>query len=291
MTAAPGSTEIRVGGPVRRVAIVTIRHEPAALYLASRLASAGVQLTLVSQTRMRVETDSWAYFKRFRQRYGAKLALDYLLLFLVREGVRMPRRLAGKASVPETGGTEVLRRDRSPADIPGLRTLELDDINRGPGLAAFEEVQPDLVLLAGAPVLGKKAIAVAKVACINPHCGITPAYSGGSPFDWAIYERRFDDVGYTIHLVVPTVDAGAVLVQERVAWDKRQPNRHLWPILAQGMYDRLAQLARELIDGKTLVARPQGQARVLPPAGLCARFLAERRRKAAREHAISRSLP
>jgi hypothetical protein len=259
---------------VRRIAVVTIRREPCACWLARRLAGCGAEVWLVSQSRMRVETDSWAYFRRFRARYGLRLALDYLLLFLVKTALGWTRR-AGRP-----GGVPVLdaRRDIGPDE--GIRLLEIDDINRGPGHAAFAGLEPDLVLLAGAPVLGRAAIGVARLACINPHCGITPAYAGGSPFDWAIHERRFDDIGYTIHLVVPVVDAGPVLVQERIAWDPQRPNGQLWPILAQAMYERLAAIALALARGAALEAVALGPARVLPPAGLCARLLAEARRRA-----------
>jgi len=116
------------------------------------------------------------------------------------------------------------------------------------------------------------------VACINAHCGITPDYAGSSPFDWASYERRFDDVGYTLHLVVPEVDSGPVIHQERVSWDRTKRLGHLWPMLAQRMYDKSADTALSLIAGESVVARPQGRTRINPPAGLFARLLAEWRR-------------
>lgn len=273
--------KILVGGTVRRVAVVTIRRNSCALYLARRLAETGADVWLVNQTRMRLETDSRAFFRRFREKYGAMFAFDYFLLFLVKAIARAPRRLLGRdASAAAPAGLPIAHESSDPSPNDTFRTIEIDDINRGPGHDAFKELKADLVLLAGAPVLSKATIALAAVACINPHCGITPRYCGGSPFDWAIYERRFGDVGYTIHLVVPTVDAGPILVQQRVSWDPHKPNGHLWPILAQAMYDRLAGVARELIGGATLTARPQGAARVLPTMGLFARTLSEMRRRA-----------
>lgn len=83
----------------------------------------------------------------------------------------------------------------------------------------IEAWEPNLLILAGAPIVSKETIAMAKVACLNPHRGIMPDYCGSSPVDWAIYERRFDDVGYTVHVVVPAVEAGPIIHQERVASD------------------------------------------------------------------------
>jgi folate-dependent phosphoribosylglycinamide formyltransferase PurN len=113
---------------------------------------------------------------------------------------------------------------------------------------------------------------------LNAHCGITPEYAGSSAFDRALYEGRFDAIGYTVHLVVPTVDGGPVLHQERIAWDPRRPNRELWPLLAQGMYAKLADVVLELASGRRLVATPQRGVRVHPPAGLFVRLIAELRR-------------
>jgi methionyl-tRNA formyltransferase len=173
----------------------------------------------------------------------------------------------------------VLRPDPELVHEDWLKLIEVDAVNSKSGREQLRGLEPDLVLLAGAPILRRKTIEIARVACINPHCGITPDFAGSSPFDWAIYERRFEDVGYTVHLVEPTVDSGPILHQERIAWDPSRPNGHLWPILAQGMYDRLAEIVRSLIDGSTLYATPQGPPRVNPPAGLFARLASERVRK------------
>lgn len=276
----------RLGGaPVRRIAILTIRMDPCACYLARKLKDCGAEIVVVNQRRLPVEIDSLAYFRRLFARRGLRIGLDYLLLHLVKSAVRAPGR-ALRALRPAAGAVEAeplapaLRRDPGLRDERWLTVVDVDDVNRPPDRDRLVALAPDLLLLAGAPILGRAAIGAARVACLNPHCGITPDYAGSSPFDWPIYERRFDDVGYTIHLVVPTVDGGPVLRQVRVPWDPTRGNRMLWPLLAQRMYDALAEVAVALVRGDVLEARPQAPVRVNPPAGLFARLVAERRRAA-----------
>ena len=269
---------VEVGGTIRRIAIVTIRENPCASYLARRLQGCGAEIAYVNQTHLKVELRSRAYFARLWRRRGAFTAIDNLLLYgayLARKALR-PSRPDGA----EGAGYPVMRPDPALRGERWLRFVDVEDINAEAGRRALEELAPDLVLLGGAPVLSRKTIALARVACINPHCGIVPRYAGGSPSDWAIYERRFEDVGYTIHLVDPVVDSGPILHQERVAWDPAVSNAHLWPLLAQAMYDRLAMIAKDLVAGRRFQAVPQPPARVLPPAGLIVRAIAERRRRA-----------
>jgi hypothetical protein len=273
-----------VGGEVRRIAILTMRRTPSACYLARRLRDAGAEIFLVSQRRRRVEPGSWAHLLRLRAKYGVPVFLDNLLLEAAKRAAALAARLLGalrgRRSAGDSGGAAAaLREDPAILQETWLTHVEVDDVNRPPDQDRLRAIEPDLILLAGAPVLSRKTIEIARVACMNPHFGITPDFAGSSASDWAIFEGRCRDIGYTVHLVVPRVDSGPVLRQERVAWDPTRPNREIWPILAQGMYDALADLALDLVRGRRLRAVPQEPTRVLPPAGLVVRLLSELRRR------------
>jgi hypothetical protein len=284
---------IEVRGDVRRIAILTVRREPCACYLARRFRDSGAEVFLVSQRRLKVEHDTPAYYRRLWNRRGPLVAADAVLLFAARSatkvavgGLRGAKRLLGGSGGDEGARTRtifrtevpVLREDPDIVNEDWLTYLEVDNINSKADRGRLEALEPDLILLAGAPILSRRTIRVARVACMNPHCGITPEYAGSSPIDRAIYERRFDHIGYTVHLVVPTVDAGPVIHQERIDWDPARGIGHLWPILAQKMYDKLADLSLELMAGRALTAVPQTDVRVNPPAGLAVRTLGELRR-------------
>lgn len=285
-TASSEAAGVEVGGEIHRIAILTIRLDPCACYLARRLRESGAKIFLVNQLRRTVEPDSLAFFQRLWSRRGFRIALDYFLLFLAKRSVGAVVRLGkvvvglarGRRAPAEAATTTALQPDPQIVDEDWLHYLEVENVNRSPGIDRLRSLEPDLILLAGAPILSRRTIEVARLACINPHCGITPDYAGSSPLEWPLYEGRYDDIGYTVHLVVPKVDSGPVLWQERVPWDPRKPLRHLSAILTQRMYDKLAEIVLEMVRGKHYVATPQEGTPVKAPAGLFVRVGAELRR-------------
>lgn len=281
-----------LSGPVRRIAILTVRNEPCACYLARKLRGCGAEIIFVSQRRLRVEPESWPFFVRLFRKRGVAIALDNIAILVLRRAVAVGIRVRNAVRTASDDGErprdrrvlfptegEVLYEDPALPHEDWLTYFEVDDINRAPDQDRLRQLAPDLILLGGAPVLSRSTIGIARLACLNAHCGITPDYAGSGPFDWAIYERRFDQIGYTVHVAEPRVDSGAVLHQERVAWDPSRSNRHLWPVLAQAMYDRLAEIALGLVRGARFEARPQSPTRVMPPVGLFVRIVSELRRR------------
>jgi hypothetical protein len=273
-------SEIEIGGIVRRIAILTTGLHPCACYVARRLRPSGVAVFLINQRRLSIEPDSPAFFRRLLSKRGFLITLDYLMFVVLKRSVlALTRRVHAPSSGEAAFSVPCMRPDSGIASEEWLRYVEVSDINRSPDRDRLQEIAPDLILLAGAPILFRGTIEAARVACINPHCGITPRYAGSSPYEWAAYERRFDDIGFTVHVVVPKVDSGPILWQERVAWDPRRPLRELSPLLAQKMYDKMIEIAEGMIAGRRYRATPQKVEPSKPPAGLTTRVLAELRRK------------
>jgi hypothetical protein len=286
---------IPVGGSIKRITIITIGHEPAAAYLARRLRDLSVEISLIIQRRPSASSSSFKYYRRLLAKRGVLICADNLLLLVTGLARSLPGRLARQAlrllRLPIPTALDPTRRDRIIPVPPVLRPdpglfgepwltcLEVDAINTNAGQDVLRSTKPDLILLAGAPILTQSTIGIARIACLNSHCGITPRYCGNSPAMWALFEREFSQIGYTVHLVVPEVDAGPLLHQELVSWDPSLPLSTLWPTLVQPMYDRLADLARDLITGRTLIAIVQRDARVMPPAGYFAKKVADRHRR------------
>lgn len=283
---------LQVGGKIRRVAIVTTELNPCACYLARRLRSSGVEILLVNQTRPKIKRDSLAYFRRLLSRRGFLVTFDYFLFSLVNRSLGAAAALRSRPGWPAAGGetrpgaavggteTPALRPDPDLVHEPWLTLVEVENINRKPERERLRTLRPDLMLLAGAPILSSRTIAIASVACINPHSGISPDFAGSSAPYWAIYEGRFHDIGYTVHLVVPKVDSGPILFQEKMDWDPRRPLRYAAPAVAQRMYDKLTEMSLAMIRGEKFRATPQKQRQhVRPPAGLYVRLRAEIRRK------------
>lgn len=267
-----------IAGRVRRVAIITVGLHPCAAYLARRLRDSGVEIAIFTQPDYRVRVGSRRYLARLLRRRGWLVFLDNAILWLA-VGLsarlrRLLRRNAATHSLPPS-----LQIDPSIRQQPWLSIENVTDINSPGDQDRLRSFAPDLVVLAGAPILSQSTIAIARVACLNPHCGITPGYAGNDPQMWAILERRFDAIGFTIHAVEPTVDGGPVVYQERVAWNPSESIQLTWPLLAQRMYDKLADIVLGLIRGEAFEAKPQSGVRPRPPAGFIVQRLAELQRR------------
>ena len=267
---------IVLAGPVRRVAIITTGLHPCACYVARRLRDTGVEIAIFSEAPRTSRFGSIRYLQRLLKRRGWAVFLDNLLLEIVR---RLRRAHASRGDAD--GERDLPACLRSDPDILRENWLRVESVARinGADRVRLEQFEPDLVVLAGAPILSSATIRVAKVGCLNPHCGITPRYAGNDPQTWAAFEGLFDEIGFTVHAVVPIVDGGPVLYQERVSWNANEPIDHTWPLLAQRMYDQLCDIVMRLIAGEPFAALPQSNVVPRPPAGFVVRLVAENRRR------------
>jgi folate-dependent phosphoribosylglycinamide formyltransferase PurN len=269
---------MQIQGSIRRVAVLTLPEGAScAAYVCRQLQEPGVELRVFTQTRLENAPGTAGYIRRLYHRRGLFVALDNLAFECWRPAMRFVprayrklRKLAGVPVTPRAVDVPPVLRD---ATIP-VPCVEVDDINRD-GLAALRDYAPDLLILAGAPILKRAVIEVPRVATLNAHCGITPRYAGSSPVYWAMFDACFDDIGYTVHAVTPDVDGGPVIQQTRVPYYPDEPIAGMWPILGQAMYDALISVAKRLIAGETITATPHsGPVVSRPPAGLFVRTVA-----------------
>ncbi|BFM10362.1 hypothetical protein R50072_05150 [Simiduia litorea] len=70
----------------------------------------------------------------------------------------------------------------------------------------------DLLVSYAAPLLGDAIISAAKIASINIHPSLLPAYRGGSPLPWQVIEQE-RITGATVHLLNSKIDQGPILGQ------------------------------------------------------------------------------
>src|SRR5262249_60251432 len=92
----------------------------------------------------------------------------------------------------------------------GPRVADVDD-----ALETVRDARPDLVLVTGTSILSD-AWGGIDAPIVNVHLGIAPRYRGRFCWFWPILEGREEDVGVTLHLVAPRVDAGPIVLQRRV---------------------------------------------------------------------------
>ncbi|MGI9273452.1 MAG: formyl transferase [Endozoicomonas sp.] len=78
------------------------------------------------------------------------------------------------------------------------------------------ELSPDLIIVNGTRIIGKKLLERISVPIINTHMGITPRYRGVHGGYWAIANNDDVNCGVTIHLVDEGIDTGDVLYQAKI---------------------------------------------------------------------------
>jgi hypothetical protein len=75
-----------------------------------------------------------------------------------------------------------------------------------------EALDADLLIVFGASYIRQPLIdLLVERRCINIHLGVSPYYRGAATNFWAIYDRRPDLVGATMHLLSRGLDAGPIL--------------------------------------------------------------------------------
>ena len=130
-------------------------------------------------------------------------------------------------------------------------------------LKAVDEMQPDLVVLAGfLVVIPEKMIEVYRNRIINIHPSLIPSFCGtgyyGLKEHEAALEKGVKIVGATVHFVDEGTDTGAIILQKAVAVEKgdtpeilqrRVMEQAEWQILPQAI-DLIANNRLEMIDGK-----------------------------------------
>jgi len=87
-------------------------------------------------------------------------------------------------------------------------------------LAAY--VEPDLILsVFYRKMLPEAVLATAKVAALNLHPSLLPAYRGRAPINWVLVKGE-TETGVTLHHMVKRADAGDVVGQRRIAITPRE---------------------------------------------------------------------
>ena len=126
-------------------------------------------------------------------------------------------------------------------DVPVLQPESLRDENFHAKLQALE---PDLFAVVAFLILPRSVLAIPKLGSVNVHPSLLPKYRGAAPIQWAIINGE-TETGVTIFQLSPRVDAGDILIQQRVAIGEDET--------AGELYERLkvkgAELLIRAIDG------------------------------------------
>ena len=89
----------------------------------------------------------------------------------------------------------------------------VESINSPEAQEAIREISPDVVVVNGTRIIGKKTLQSLDAPIINMHAGITPTYRGVHGAYWALAEDRPDLVGTTVHFIDEGIDTGSIIKQ------------------------------------------------------------------------------
>lgn len=166
------------------------------------------------------------------------------------------------------------------AAAPEIKCFRVQSFHTPECISIIESLQPDLAVIAGTYILRSSVFSLPRQGSINLHSGKVPEYRGAAPAFWEMYNGE-SSVGITIHRVVDSVDAGAVLAQE------------LFPIEQAPLIDPLAyieQFKREVLlpNGvrmlvETVRALSEGSAKAIPQDNGAARTYSTPDHRAVRE--------
>ncbi len=148
---------------------------------------------------------------------------------------------------------------RTPAEAAaarGLPTVYAEDLGRDGVAALAEEVRADLVLsVFYRDMLPARVLASARLAALNLHPSLLPAYRGRAPINWVLVNGEAE-TGVTLHHMVARADAGDIVAQRAIAIAPRETALSLYrkveaagvellrealPLVAAGSAPRLPQ--------------------------------------------------
>lgn len=149
---------------------------------------------------------------------------------------------------------------------PSVPHLHLPDFHAADAPANLAALAPDLGVVVGTHRLKPALYSVPRLGSINLHFGQAPEYRGSSPAFWELFDG-VSSVGLTVHWVNEHLDAGDILLQQRVPIDAApagDPLRYLRHFQQETLFPLGFRLLAQAVAGLArgpLPARRQDPAR------------------------------
>lgn len=140
---------------------------------------------------------------------------------------------------------------------PGSPTHVVSSMNDPSTRDLVRSLAPDLTVVCGTGVLGRKLIAAVPGLIVNLHTGLLPHYRGNHCIYFAFRRQDWDGIAATLHVLTPELDAGPILAVVEPDLYPHDNDEHLYARAAHLAALRLIRLIRELEQGHRLTAVPQ----------------------------------
>lgn len=158
-------------------------------------------------------------------------------------------------------GRSSYRQEYFLSQIPSVKewpemTLEVDWINGNASREAIARWRPEITIVCGTGIIAPTTLSKTGIT-INIHGGCLPEYRGNHCIFFAFYERRFDQIGGTLHLVTSELDGGPILAVVRPPIYPHDNDETLYCRAIYATMARLFELIQDLNDGRQLSSDPQ----------------------------------
>lgn len=142
---------------------------------------------------------------------------------------------------------------------PPCEQVTVDSINDPAVAALLSRTGPDVTVVIGTTILGRRVLDAAGDTIINIHGGFLPDYRGNHCFFFALRDGAWDRIGSSIHFVNEGIDTGDLVEVVRPALHPGDNAEMLYSRAEKLAIHRLAEWLGHLEHGGTLPRRPQGK--------------------------------
>lgn len=107
-------------------------------------------------------------------------------------------------------------------NLPTKNIIEVQNINDAETVETIEKISPDLVIVSGTNLVGKKIIKAAqkRSGIVNLHTGISPYVKGGpNCTNWCLAKNWFHLIGNTVMWLDLGIDTGNIIATEQTPLD------------------------------------------------------------------------
>lgn len=136
-------------------------------------------------------------------------------------------------------------------DVPVLQPRSLRDENFH---AQLQALKPDLFAVIAFLILPRSVLAIPKLGSVNVHPSLLPKYRGAAPIQWAIINGE-TETGVTIFQLSPRVDAGDILIQQKMAIGNDETAGELYERLKVKGAELLIRAIDGMADGSVIPVR------------------------------------
>ena len=174
---------------------------------------------------------------------------------------RVSARLAG---LPFIAAWEQLQRRYAElyGHFPDVPLVRVRNINDAATIQIIEEKSPDLIIVSGTNLVGRKIIEIAshRGGLLNLHTGLSPYIKGGpNCTNWCLAQGLFHLIGNTVMWLDAGIDSGNIVASEQtpLTGDETLAELH-WKVMEHAQSMCVGVVSR-LASGKPVPSVPQDQ--------------------------------